>query len=127
MKHSVDKPESVHISSYANLVLLNKVYSQLERRDWFRARKSFLTEEINKHGKLTCFYCKRSDLKLKAKKRSQQATVDHLIPKSLGGHASDKTNFVVCCNSCNQKKGSATPDNFLNSRYLESKKKYHLS
>lgn len=128
MRHVVhNKLDNVHISSYANLVLLNLLYSHLERRDWIKARKIFLDEELTKHGLLSCFYCGRKDLKLKTNRRSEQAIVDHLVPKSLGGHASKKSNFVVCCNSCNHKKGSNTLDNFLNSKYLEAKKKYNLS
>lgn len=36
-------------------------------------------------------------------------TLDHVIPKSRGG---EKTweNIVTCCEKCNQKKGSKTPD-----------------
>lgn len=127
MKHRVIKPDEVHVCSHANLVLLNLLYSSLERRDWINARKSFLNEEFAKHGKLVCFYCGRHDLKLKSNRRCQQATVDHLIPKSLGGHASDERNFVVCCNSCNKQKGSTSAADFLSSKYIEAKRRYKFS
>ncbi len=127
MRHSVHKPDTVHVSSYANLVLLNMVYSSLERREWIKARKAFLKEQLEKHGKLICFYCNRSDLKFKSKKRHEQATVDHLVAKSLGGHASDKANFLVCCNSCNHRKGSEELQKFLDSKYLQNKRKCGLT
>lgn len=117
----------MHISSYANLVLLNRLYAQLERRAWTKARESFLKEELAKKSKLTCYYCNRDDLKLKSKRRCQQATVDHVIAKSLGGAHADKSNFVVCCDSCNRKKGSEELQNFLTSKYLQFKKKCHCS
>ena len=33
-------------------------------------------------------------------------TIDHVIPKSRGGHPTDINNLVPCCNTCNTKKGS---------------------
>ena len=32
-----------------------------------------------------------------------EATVDHIIPRSRGG-ADDMSNFVMCCDPCNNKK-----------------------
>ena len=40
-----------------------------------------------------CFYCRR-------KLNPDQATLDHVIPGSMGGKA-DETNLVACCRSIN--------------------------
>jgi 5-methylcytosine-specific restriction endonuclease McrA len=37
-----------------------------------------------------------------------EATYDHVIPRSQGGHTNWE-NVVICCVSCNQRKGGRTP------------------
>lgn len=55
--------------------------------------------EIWKRDDFTCQYCRtRSNL-----------AIDHIIPESRGGKTI-RTNLVTCCNSCNSKKGSRTPE-----------------
>ena len=121
MKHVV-YTEDVHIQSYANLVLLQRLYTQIESNRWSKVRKQFLEKELDTHKKLTCYYCNNSKLKLKSNKRNEQATVDHIVPKSEGGEAFSASNFVVCCNSCNKKKASKTFDEFINSKYIQKKR-----
>ena len=123
MNHLVYGRENVHISSYANLVLLTKVYARLEQRRWRRARAAFLTEQLKLHGKLICHYCGRNDLIIGAQKRSLRATVDHVIPRSRGGNEFNSDNFVVCCNSCNKKKANESAEQFKCSKYIQDKKK----
>ena len=120
MKHAVFMRD-VYISSYANLVLLQRLYTQLENRRWAKSRKEFLTKELREKGKLTCHYCHKSNLKMGAKKRHEQATVDHVLAQSEGGDRYDHSNFVVCCNSCNAKKSNVTIKSFLESTYLKVK------
>ena len=48
-----------------------------------------------------CFYCGN-------KLSLEEATVDHVIPKALGGDNSE-ANTVACCHSINQAFGNATP------------------
>lgn len=122
MKHDVHVKE-VRANSHAGLVLLNRVYTLLEQRQWTKARDSFLKEELEKHGKLICHYCHRDDLILENGKGGKQATVDHKKPISAGGKEFDKENFAVCCMSCNSKKGSTDLETFVNGRYLKTKKK----
>lgn len=56
--------------------------------------------EVLKRDNYTCHYCRSTQNEL---------TVDHLMPKSLGG--SDKMdNLVACCKDCNAGKGSTAPD-----------------
>ena len=120
MKHIIHN-DDVHIQSYAHLVLLNKVYSVMESKRWNRSKNAFLKEQASK-GPLTCFYCGNSNLKRQSTKRAEQATVDHYIPKSVGGDPFSASNFVVCCHSCNQKKASMTPEEFIKSDYIKNKR-----
>lgn len=122
MKHVIYNVGNVHVRSYANLVLLQRVYAQLEQRRWLKERKKFLLAQLKQHGKLTCHYCGKDDLKLKSVKRHEQATVDHFVPKSKGGNAWSHDNFVVSCNNCNQKKASKDATEFMCSRYVTNKR-----
>lgn len=56
---------------------------------------------IFKRDQYSCQYC--GD-----KGKESELTIDHVIPKVMGG---PKTwaNIVTCCNSCNQKKAGRTP------------------
>lgn len=51
-------------------------------------------------GKGTCYHCEK-------KFKSDELTMDHLIPIARGGK-SDKKNCVPCCKECNSKKGYKT-------------------
>ena len=121
MRHNVFIKD-LRASSYANLVLLNRVYSSCERKQWVESRHDFLQAELKKHGKLICAYCKRDDLELEGTKK--KATVDHVMPKSLGGHEFSHKNFAVCCRGCNGKKGSDLEADFIHGKYLALKKKH---
>ncbi len=120
MKHTVHM-DDVHISSYANLVLLQRLYSQIENSQWAIERKKFLRKQLRENKMLKCFYCNKGNLKLRTTKKGEQATVDHYIPKSIGGDQFSASNFVVCCHSCNRAKGSKTPEEFLRSDYIKKK------
>jgi len=49
----------------------------------------------------TCQYCG-------ARPRTDQLTLDHVLPKSRGGRKTWE-NIVTACKSCNQRKGNRTP------------------
>jgi 5-methylcytosine-specific restriction endonuclease McrA len=121
MKHIIHM-DGVHVSSYANLVLLNKLYSTMENSRWAKERMEFLCNELNIKGSLRCYYCDTDGLKLKSDRKHEQATVDHVIAKSLGGGQFSRNNFVVCCDSCNRRKGTISSEEFINSKYLRDKK-----
>lgn len=61
---------------------------------------------VYKKQKGKCFYC---GVQLK----KTEATLDHYIPKSLGG-SNGKMNLKLCCFGCNQKKASMLPWEFIN-------------
>lgn len=113
--------EDVHISSYANLVLLQRLYTQLENRRWAKSRKEFLNKELREKGKLTCHYCQRQ-VKINPVLKCEQATVDHVVAKSAGGDEFCPSNFAVCCFGCNKRKASHSALDFLNSTYIKKKR-----
>lgn len=58
-------------------------------------------QEIFRRDNYTCQYCGRSDAEL---------TVDHVIPRHLGGDHSWE-NLVAACRNCNHAKGGRTAEN----------------
>lgn len=71
------------------------------RRNFFNpSNNGFSRKAIIKRDRSICQYCR-------VRLTPNQITIDHVIPKSLGG-ASSFTNCVVSCLACNNKKGSKT-------------------
>ena len=75
----------------------------------------FLRRQQMRHGVLICNYCGRKPLEIMsweessrmshyARLASNQATADHVVPRSKGGDDSD-SNLVVACFKCNYEKG----------------------
>lgn len=56
--------------------------------------------EVYSRDNYICQFCEK-------KLTTEDLTIDHLIPLSLGGH-DEMSNYITCCKSCNQKK-SNTP------------------
>ena len=61
------------------------------------ARKQFRIQ-IFEQWDWGCAYCGKS-------LTDNTATIDHILPKSKGGH-NVKSNMCCCCSSCNREKGS---------------------
>lgn len=72
------------------IVYIHKPYTKI-----ILSRKNIIKRDHHK-----CQYCGKNHLPL---------TVDHVIPKQLGGDDS-WTNLVCACIKCNNKKGNRTPD-----------------
>lgn len=60
--------------------------------------------ELFKRQNKRCYYCGKPT-------RFKQWTVDHVIPKMLGGQ-NNISNLVGSCKLCNTMKGGKTPDLF---------------
>ena len=64
-----------------------------------------------------CAYCRRTVVwrpeafRKGGKARSDDATLDHKIPKA-GGGSSDDANLATCCRECNRLKGNTGPKRF---------------
>jgi len=97
--------------SRAALILLKKdlikksVYYGYQ--GWLRFRFETLTNILKDRGILQCNYCNKGPLLIETDNKDPYvATLDHKNPLSRGGAKFDLTNLVVCCISCNQKKGN---------------------
>ena len=60
--------------------------------------------EVYKRDELTCQFCQRQF-------SPEQLTIDHLVPLARGG-LDEITNYVTCCQACNQKKASLPLEDF---------------
>src|SRR5919202_6901171 len=75
--------------------LVEYIHIPFERKSL--SRKNILLRDHN-----TCQYCARVYA-------PSELTLDHVIPKSRGGH-SNWDNLVACCKRCNNRKGNALPE-----------------
>lgn len=63
-----------------------------------RVKKKIIFDQIKCRGYAPCSYCGK-------KLTFAQATLDHVVPQSLGG-GSGLTNLVLACEKCNKRKGT---------------------
>jgi 5-methylcytosine-specific restriction endonuclease McrA len=63
--------------------------------------KRQIKAEMLKRQKGLCYYC-REPLSI------EQATLDHVLPRALGGTLK-RSNLVISCGPCNVRKGHSTP------------------
>jgi 5-methylcytosine-specific restriction endonuclease McrA len=90
-----------HLQSPAALYLLRRKYASISYYlRWEKYRKEYLATQ-----NLTCHYCKQTNLKIKSKDPKELATIDHVVPRALGGK-NEPSNYVVACQHCNEKKGA---------------------
>ncbi|MCK5033461.1 MAG: HNH endonuclease [Calditrichia bacterium] len=87
------------------------VYIHKPRNKIILSRKNILKRDHH-----TCQYCGKTHLPL---------TVDHIIPKQLGGKDS-WTNLICACIRCNNKKGNRTPEQAEMKLLSKPKKPSHL-
>ena len=77
------------------------------------------------HNSQNCCYCgiKFSDNTNSREPASR--TIDHFIPKHRGG-TSNPCNLLWCCKSCNEKKDSKKPKEWLNNSKIRKHLKYYI-
>lgn len=63
--------------------------------------RKYLKDWVYKQQKGRCTYCNTPVTRA-------QATLDHIVPRSLGG-GNNKENLCLACQTCNETKGSMTP------------------
>lgn len=110
-------------SQSAGILLKDYLRSQDEdfinstRHQMIEFSRSFLTEQQEKLGSLTCKYCEKPNLIIEYEgmrvPRDIKATIDHVVPLSDGCDPFDKNNIVVACEKCNSKKGSKSAEEFM--------------
>ena len=65
-----------------------------------RPRVSLSKREVLRRDNYTCQYCGR---------KSSHLTIDHVVPRHMGGPHS-WFNLVAACSACNRRKGGRTPE-----------------
>jgi 5-methylcytosine-specific restriction endonuclease McrA len=83
-------------------VSLPSVIRLLEYRRIPHQTRSLSRKNILMRDRYTCQYCHRT-------LPSGELTLDHVVPRARAGESAWE-NLVACCNSCNNKKGSRTPE-----------------
>ena len=90
-----------------------KLSEALERRGWFSEfhprRPKPLEIIVGERDGWQCRYCATD---LAHNPFLPSPTLDHVLPKSRGGK-DDPNNLVLCCASCNSRKGARTPSEWL--------------
>lgn len=71
-------------------------------KNWSKVKRSFRDKVWEQALRKVCHYCFKPLTRAKA-------TVDHVIPQSLGGDNS-ASNLLLCCGDCNQDKADMTLD-----------------
>lgn len=93
--------EFIHYpSGKMKLPAIIKLNYPIKRFNYNKSIATFNRSSIIKRDKSTCQYCQKI-------LSSKEITIDHVIPRSQGGKNSFN-NCVVCCFSCNKKKGNKT-------------------
>ncbi|MFZ0635415.1 MAG: HNH endonuclease [Candidatus Acidiferrales bacterium] len=90
----------VHSSSRAvsvPSVIRLLTYRHIPQQSRALSRKNILLRDRN-----TCQFCGRA-------LPASELTLDHVMPRSRGGHSSWE-NLVACCYECNNRKGDRTPE-----------------
>jgi len=118
---SAVKHKQAHLTSMPHMVELASTHrmpcrwrdTPRNQRKWSRVQRNeqFLGRQQMRRTVLVCHYCGRKPLKIiswdessrmshYARLASNQATADHMVPRSQGGDDSD-SNMVVACYRCN--------------------------
>ncbi|HVN04198.1 MAG TPA: HNH endonuclease [Bryobacteraceae bacterium] len=99
---SAEEESPQHIHSARAAVRLPSVIRLLEYRRIPHQTRALSRKNILMRDRYTCQYCHRT-------LPSSELTLDHVVPRSRAGE-SNWENLVACCNPCNNKKGSRTPE-----------------
>lgn len=106
-----------HPQSFAFLLQLNTYYQNQEESPKFRwafdsKYRHGIMQEIKErittahNGDLCCEYCgKLMNDYGKRTNKHDEFTIDHIIPKALGGSFAQHTNLAGACAQCNNEKG----------------------
>lgn len=112
------------IKSYASLILLQNELRQSDvenNKDWkirVLFSRNYLHRVLEREKDLICTYCGKNHLKIEEENmfvpQRIKATIDHVLPVSLGGEIYNEKNLVVACGICNSKKSNMLLKDFLN-------------
>lgn len=94
IEDEIKKVRSVSMAFPSPSVIRLKRYVKVPFKSVVLSRKN-----VFRRDSFVCAYCGRGD---------RQLTIDHIVPKSLGG-SNSWINLITACVSCNNKKGDRTP------------------
>lgn len=77
-------------------------------RNW---QKHEIRKKVWEKSDKKCFYC-RVEMVFKGRRNGKFMTMDHLIPKSLGGKLTED-NIVAACLACNKARGNKSVYEFV--------------
>lgn len=75
-------------------------------------RKQSLRHRLIRTQRNLCHFCKRR-MDAPASGKPREATLEHLVPRSIDGMRCEEANTVAACRTCNQAKGDLTEAEFL--------------
>src|SRR4029078_12849138 len=99
---SAEEESASSIHSTRCAVRLPSVIGLLEYRRIPHQTRSLSRKNILMRDRYTCQYCHRT-------LPSGELTLDHVVPRATAGESAWE-NLVACCNPCNNRKGSRTPE-----------------
>src|SRR5579863_8695403 len=99
---SAEEHGAHQVHSARHAIRVPSVIRLLEYRRIPHQTRSLSRKNILMRDRYTCQYCHRT-------MPSGELTLDHVIPRSRAGESAWE-NLVACCNPCNNKKGSRTPE-----------------
>lgn len=99
---SAEEHASCYIHSARQAIRLPSVIRLLEYRRIPHQSRALSRKNILLRDRYTCQYCGKT-------LPSAELTLDHVLPRSRAGESSWE-NLVACCNPCNNRKGSRTPE-----------------
>jgi 5-methylcytosine-specific restriction endonuclease McrA len=94
--HSAEVHSAAHSHKVPSVIRL-LAYRHIPQQSRALSRKNILLRDRN-----TCQFCGRVF-------SSSELTLDHVVPRSRGGHSTWE-NLVACCYQCNNTKGDRTPE-----------------
>lgn len=98
-------PEEIQLMREGKLVLNRNKPELIQISKKQNSLKQRYGEALYNQANCRCQLCGR-------KITYQDATVDHIMPKAMGG-VNDVSNLQIACYACNQLKGSVLPDSFM--------------
>lgn len=79
--------------------------------------RRFWKRQSHLNNKFICFYCNRQVFREVPENTENKATIDHVIPRCLGG-TNFADNLVISCRKCNIKKSVIENNNCTKLRQL---------
>lgn len=99
---SAEEHVPCYVHSARQAIKLPTVIRLLEYRRIPHQSRALSRKNILLRDRYTCQYCGKT-------LPSSELTLDHVLPRSRAGESSWE-NLVACCNPCNNRKGSRTPE-----------------